>query len=82
MTERHWRYKSDEQAKKISIEGFQWIIISEEDKRVVRDNILEAMNKCQEKKIVKQYVACITNIARFDHPDKWTDLSTQISLYL
>lgn len=42
----------------------------------MRDNILEAMNKCTEKKIVKQYVACITNIARFDHPDKWPELSS------
>jgi hypothetical protein len=82
MTERHWRYRDPEQAKKISIDGFEWVIIPEEDKQVVRDNILEAMFKCQETKIIKQYVACITNIARFDHPDKWPNLVPQIVEYL
>lgn len=82
MTERHWRYKTEEQAKKISLEGFEWIIIPEEDKAMVRDNILEAMFNSPDKKIVKQYTACITNIARFDHPEKWTGLVGQIAQYL
>jgi len=66
----------------VSLEGFEWIIIPDQDKEIVRSNILEAMFKCQEKKIIKQYTACITNIARFDHPDKWPSLSGQIVSYL
>lgn len=82
MTEQHWRYKDEEQARRVSIEGFEWIIIGDGDKAVVRENILEAMNKCQELKIIKQYTACITNMARFDHPDKWASLVPQIVGYL
>ena len=82
MTETQWRNKTKEQAEKENFAGFHWIIIPEDDKQIVRENILEAMNKCQEKKIIKQYVACITNIARFDYPTLWTSLDSQITQYL
>lgn len=40
------------------------------------------MYECQDQKIIKQYTACITNIARFDHPDKWSSIVPQISRLL
>ena len=40
MAENHWRFQDDEYTKEIREEGWRAIIISEDDKKYVRDNIL------------------------------------------
>lgn len=53
LIEHHWKYKNKEQAEKISITGFKWIIISENDKSSVRQNIVSKMFECENKLISK-----------------------------
>jgi hypothetical protein len=57
-----------EQAQKICIEGFEYIILDEADKALVRDNIMQSLYMIQNQQIVKQYMRCLTTIARFDYP--------------
>jgi len=74
LVDYHWKYFTDEQAKKISTEGFEYIILDAGDKAMVRQNIMSQLYLVQNRKIVKQYVRCITTIARFDYPASWPDL--------
>ena len=74
LIEHHWKYKDPEQAEKISVQGFKWIIISEADKQAVRDNIVNKMFECEVKGISKQYVRSVITMCRFDYPDKWQSL--------
>jgi hypothetical protein len=48
------------------------------DKQIVRDNLLRALYQTSNNKIMKQYVRCITTIARFDYPERWPNLLTDI----
>ena len=47
----HWKYYSAEQAEKISVSGFQYIILSDNDKTYVRTNIVSKMFQCQNRLI-------------------------------
>jgi hypothetical protein len=40
LVEFNWKFKDEETAKKITIEGFDYIILSAQDKQFVRENIL------------------------------------------
>jgi hypothetical protein len=40
IVEFHWKFQDMEQAKKISLEGFDFIIIPQQDKEYIRQNIL------------------------------------------
>jgi hypothetical protein len=53
------------------VQGFDFIILDPQDKALVRENIMQSLHMATNKKIMKQYVRCITTIARFDHPDSW-----------
>jgi hypothetical protein len=68
IVDHHWKFHSEEQAKKISVEGFDFIIINPADKDLVRDNIMVSLYMATNRHIVKQYVRCITTIARYDYP--------------
>lgn len=68
LVEYHWKYQSEEQAKKISVEGFEYIILDLQDKEAVRQNIMNSLFLTNNKAITKQYVRCITTIARADYP--------------
>jgi len=52
------------------------------DKQLVRDNILKCLYITENKKIIQQYVRCITTIARFDYPNKWQSIVPEIVQYL
>jgi importin-7 len=78
----HWKFNTEEQAKKISSEGFQYIILDPQDKLLVRENIMQSLYMCQNPKIIKQYVRCITTIARFDFPGQWPNFVPQIIQFL
>lgn len=69
---------NEEQAKKISIEGFDFIILDEGDKALVRDNIVKCLYQTKDKKIQKQYLRCITTIARFDYPQRWPNIVNEL----
>lgn len=71
IVEFHWKFVDPEQAKKISIEGFDFIILDLGDKQLVRENILKCLYQTSNEKIIKQYVRCVTTIARFDYPTRW-----------
>lgn len=80
--EYHWKFRDDAHAKKIAVEGFDFIILDQGDKQFVRTNILQCLYRTQNKSITKQYIRCITTIARFDFPDAWPSLLTDILQYL
>ena len=75
----HWKFFNEEQAEKISVSGFHYIILSEADKNYVRTNIVSKMFTCTSRPIQKQYVRSIITICRFDYPEKWPSLTTDIS---
>ena len=77
LVEYHWKYRDDAQAKIISVPGFNYIIIPEEDKQMVRDNIVIKMYQMENRAVIKQYLRAITTISRFDYPDKWESLLTR-----
>ncbi len=51
IVEYHWKYRDIEQAKKISVEGFDFIILDQQDKQTFRENIMSCLYKTQNKKI-------------------------------
>ena len=69
MIEYHWKFRDETHAKKIAIEGFDFIILNPDDKQVVRQNIMAALYRTTNRAIIKQYVRCITTMARFDYPE-------------
>jgi len=77
--EYHWKYRTPEQAEKISVAGFRYIIIDENDKTHVRTNIVGKMFNCVDSRISKQFVRSIITICRFDYPDKWPTLLNDVS---
>ena len=77
LVEYHWKFADETHAKSISIEGFDFIIISEEDKSAVRSTIVAKMYECENQQIIKQYTRCLTTIARIDYPQKWPTLLDQ-----
>ena len=80
LIEYHWKYKDAEQADKISVPGFKWIIISPADKESVRANLITKMYECLELKLInKQLVRSIITLCRFDYPDSWPNLMTDIT---
>lgn len=58
------------------------MILDSQDKALVRDSIMQSLYMATNRKIIKQYVRCITTIARFDYPDKWTTILPQIGQFL
>lgn len=77
LVEYHWKFNDVDHAKKISIEGFDFIIIAEEDKNSVRSQIVAKMYDCENQQIIKQYSRALTTIARIDYPQKWPTLLDQ-----
>lgn len=64
----HWKYYDREQAEKISVSGFRYIILTEADKNYVRTNIVSKMFQCENRLIQKQYIRSIITICRYDYP--------------
>ena len=71
IVEYHWKFRDEEHAKKIALPQFEFIILNPQDKAFVRENIMKALYTATKKKIIKQYVRCITTMCRFDYPDRW-----------
>lgn len=75
IVDHHWKFQTEEQARKISVEGFDFIIFAEADKALVRANLAQSLYiAAGNTKIIKQYVRCVTTIARHDYPEQWPDL--------
>ena len=53
IVDHHWKFTSDEQAKKVSVEGFDYIILDPSDKALVRDNIMTSLYMATNRQIVK-----------------------------
>jgi len=71
MVDHHWKFIDEERAKKVAVEGFDYIIFDPQDKAIVRDNLMLSLYMATNRQIVKQYVRCITTIARQDYPALW-----------
>lgn len=82
MVDYHWKFDTPEQAQKISVTGFDYIILDPQDKLLVRENIMQSLHMATNKKIIKQYVRCITTIARFDYPHNWPNFLPSIVQFL
>jgi len=82
MAETHWRFKNETHARDATCSGFRFIILQEEDKQYVRDNILELILNCKNITVVRQLNYAVECIARLDFPDRWRSLAEQIHAYL
>lgn len=82
VVEYHWKFKDPEQARKITVEGFDFIILDPSDKQTVRDNIMGCLYKCANSRIQKQYIRSITKIVALDFPNQWPNFVQEISTYL
>lgn len=77
--ETHWKFHSEEQAHKITVPGFEYIIISAVDKEQVRNNILGKMFECSIAVINKQYTRCLMTISRYDYPEQWPNITQLVT---
>ena len=70
MTDIHWRYKSKEHAESILLDpNYNYIVIPEDDKKAVRENILECLANVNDHDLVrKQLSEAISNIVKLDFP--------------
>ena len=82
VVETHWKYKDDEFAKEMKEEGNKVIIIPDETKIYVRDNILLAYINVHSEAVARQYDFIIRIITKYDFPDKWPDLALKVKEYL
>lgn len=71
IIETHWKFTSEEHAKRITVPGFEFIIVSPENKEQVRANILGKMFECTITLINKQYTRCLMTLSRYDYPEQW-----------
>ena len=63
--------------------GFDYIILDEEDKQCVRENIMSAIyQQFSNKLIQKQYIRSLKMICIQDYPDKLPNILNQIMTYL
>mmetsp|Transcript_8250 Transcript_8250/g.9353 ORF Transcript_8250/g.9353 Transcript_8250/m.9353 type:complete len:95 (+) Transcript_8250:92-376(+) len=54
MAETHWRYKDDAYTQEMAEEGCKVIVITEEDKKYVRDNILQVYTNVHSEIVARQ----------------------------
>lgn len=71
IIETHWKFHSEEQARRITVPGFEFIIVPAADKEQVRANILGKMFECTIAVINKQYTRCLMTLSRYDYPEQW-----------
>ena len=64
------------------MKGFEYIIISDDDKEQIRTNLIPAMKQTQSKPIMKQYQVCVKAIARRDYPTNWKSVEDEIKAML
>jgi len=53
IVDHHWKFNSEEQAKKVAVEGFDFIIFDQADKALVRDNLMRSLYIATNRQIVK-----------------------------
>ena len=82
IVEYHWKFKDVDQAKKITVEGFDFIILDPSDKQTVKENLLSCLYKSLNPAIQKQYVRCIGKVVLQDFPQTWPTLVQEIQTYL
>jgi importin-7 len=82
MAESHWRYKDDELSREMKEDGWRVIIIPEEDKQYVRDNILISYSNVHSEIVARQIDYTIRCITKIDFPDKWPELAHIVREYI
>lgn len=82
IVETHWKYKDDEYAKEMREDGYKVIIIPDETKTYVKDNILTAYINVHSEKVAKQFDFIVRWITKHDFPDKWPDLANKVKEYI
>jgi hypothetical protein len=77
ISETHWKFRDQAHANKVATSGFDAIILNEEDKQFVRENIMGAINaQITNRKIMKQYIRSLKMICVHDYPLKFPNLFT------
>lgn len=73
----YWRFGNNEKMnKQLCLDNEQIIIISDDDKNIIRNNILEGVICIVEKgfiKILKQFNQCVKKILKLDYFDIWNN---------
>ena len=78
----HWKFKSEAHAQDICSSGFRYIILAEEDKNYVKNNILELILHCKDEDVNRQLNYAVEWIVRNDFPDKWPLLANKVKDYI
>ena len=82
MAETHWRFKSETHAKDTLPNGFRFIIIQQEDKQYVHENIMNIILECKNDNVKSQLHYAVECIVRIDYPEKWPGLTEQIKEFI
>lgn len=82
LVDKHWRFTNENKDKHTGKE-YDCVVLAEEDKLSVRENIMRAIfEQVTNKPIVKQYIRSLKMICSMDFPSKFPNLFTQIMEYL
>ncbi|CAI2377678.1 unnamed protein product [Moneuplotes crassus] len=71
IVETHWKYKDDEYAKEMREDGYKVIIIPDETKTYVKENILTAYINVHSEKVAKQFDFIVRCVTKHGFPDKY-----------
>jgi hypothetical protein len=83
MVKYHWKFQSKEQAVVVSDQNTSnFILISDNDRTILKLNLLEATLRQNDFKIIQFFMATLKHIVRWDFPHKWPELVSQINGYL
>lgn len=76
----YWKYGNNQQVNESLRFGEDELIlvITEEDKQIIRDNIIDALSQIKHKLVEKQINQCLKKIIRNDFPNKWVNVIEQI----
>lgn len=82
LVEVHWKFKDEQHAQEVA-GGIDYIVLNEEDKKCVRENLMRAVfEQVTNKPIIKQYTRSLKKICERDFPQSLPNLFGQIMGYL
>lgn len=82
VVEGHWKYKDDDYAREMKEDGNKVIIIPDETKNYVKENILTAYINVHSEAVAKQFDYIVRVITKYDFPEKWPNLADTVKEYI
>ena len=82
IVEHHWKYKDDEHSQLMKEDGYRVIIIPDESKNFIKENILLTYINAHSEAVAKQLDFTVRVITKYDFPEKWPDLANIVKEYI